>query len=270
MKKIIQQVLDFPQSVNQQIFKGRINDAVDSFDGQNGVRSYVSSIYEYIAFAVFVWMEYNLLMAAFTYLTGTATGIEKAGSLLTIALLILSAFPIAQLIRARGNSFNSSHNGMVSFVFKDFVKTNIRLVGEVVAIMALFSAFNFTLSFLMDQDLFNPATSGANLLSPMAPLATLPMDLLAGIMAHFKFDGITGMINGAMAYRMDNSAGIYYGNFVWDVRDWALVLGSYVNVMVGLIMMYISLAIYGYIYGIISSVIAWIANPSFPISMRNK
>jgi hypothetical protein len=54
------------------------------------------------------------------------------------------------------------------------------------------------------------------------------------------------------------------------VRDWALVLGSYVNVMVGLIMMYISLAIYGYIYGIISSVIVWIANPSFPISMRNK
>ena len=73
MKKIIQQVLDFPQSVNQQIFKGRINDAVDSFDGQNGVRSYVSSIYEYIAFAVFVWMEYNLLMAAYTYLTFNAS-----------------------------------------------------------------------------------------------------------------------------------------------------------------------------------------------------
>ena len=270
MKKMIQQVLDFPQMVNQQIFKGRINEAVDAFDGQNGVRSYVSTIYQYIALAVFVWMEYNLLMAAYGYLTGTATGIEKAGSLLTILLLILSAFPIAQLIRARGNSFDSTHKGMVGFVFNDFVKTNIRLVGEVVAIMGLFSAFNFTLSFLFDQNLFNPATSGASLLSPMAPLATLPMDLLAGIMTFLKFDGVTGMINNAMAYRMDNSAGIAYGNFVWDVRDWALVLGAYVNVIVGLIMMYISLAIYGYIYGIISSLISWIANPTFPLSMKNK
>ncbi|MBM3439140.1 MAG: hypothetical protein FJX91_08440 [Bacteroidetes bacterium] len=46
--------------------------------------------------------------------------------------------------------------------------------------------------------------------------------------------------------------------------------GGFVNVLIGLALMYVNLAIYGYLYGIVESLTAWVANPSLPISMKNK
>ena len=49
-----------------------------------------------------------------------------------------------------------------------------------------------------------------------------------------------------------------------------LVLSSYLNVMIGLGMMYISLTIYSYTYGIIVSIIKWVSNPFLPLLIKNK
>ena len=52
MKQIIQQVLDFPQMVNQKYLKLGVNESVDSFDSEQGVRSYVAKLYQFIALAL--------------------------------------------------------------------------------------------------------------------------------------------------------------------------------------------------------------------------
>jgi len=57
MKKIYQQILDFPQMVNQKVLNAQLNAAVDNFDSQHGVRSYTKSIYQIVSMAVFILME---------------------------------------------------------------------------------------------------------------------------------------------------------------------------------------------------------------------
>ena len=66
-------------------------------------------------------MEVAIIHGAMAYFTGaTTTGLAKLGSVLTTILLVYATFPIAHIIRARGESLGASHNGMVSFIFKDF------------------------------------------------------------------------------------------------------------------------------------------------------
>ena len=153
MKKIYQQILDFPQMVNQKVLNAQLNSAVDNFDSQNGVRSYTKSIYQILSIVVFISMEIAIISGAMGYFTDTTnTGLGKAGSVLTTLLLIYSAFPIAHIIKARGESLGGSHNGMVTFLFKDVVTTNIKILGEVAAVGAFIGAACLTFSFVFDTN----------------------------------------------------------------------------------------------------------------------
>ena len=145
MKKIYQQILDFPQMVNQKVFNAQLNTAVDKFDSQDGVRSYTKSIYQILSLIVLITMEVAVIKGAMAYFTDAAsTGLGKAGSVLTTLVLLYSAFPIAHIIRSRGESLGGSHNGIVTFIFKDFVTTNIKILGEVAAVGAFIGATCFT------------------------------------------------------------------------------------------------------------------------------
>ncbi|MFM6953381.1 MAG: hypothetical protein ACKOWL_00155 [Sphingobacteriaceae bacterium] len=270
MKKMFNQVLDLPQMVNQKFFKAPFNDGLDKFDSKDGIRCYSKTIYLWVAFALFVWMEFNLIRAAMEYLSGSHSGLEKAGAVLSSLLLFASAFPIAQVIRSRGESLGGSHKGMLEFVFSDFVKTNIRIIGEVVALLSLFSAFNFTLSFLLDTAVFNPMNEGTEVLMPLAPLASLPVDLMSSLLNAVGLATVSDMLHSLTNYQFNGGAPQFNGDFVWNIRDLAAVLGAFINVLLGLAMMYISLAIYGYVYGLASSLLKWVANPSLPISIKNK
>ena len=160
MKKIYQQILDFPQMVNQKVFNAQLNTAVDKFDSQDGVRSYTKSIYQILSLIVLITMEVAVIKGAMAYFTDAAsTGLGKAGSVLTTLVLVYSAFPIAHIIRSRGESLGGSHNGIVTFIFKDFVTTNIKILGEVAAVGAFIGATCFTLSFVFDTNLFTVTNS---------------------------------------------------------------------------------------------------------------
>ena len=105
MKKQLQMLLDFPGMVNQKVLNGFVNNELDKFDSQNGIRCYVKTIYQWLALIVLISMEYGIVKAAITYFTeSTDGGVAKAGSVLAILVLIYAAFPIAKLIRTRGKS----------------------------------------------------------------------------------------------------------------------------------------------------------------------
>lgn len=270
MKKKFNQLLDLPQMVNQKIFKAPLNDGLDNFDGKDGIRCYTKTIYLWVAFALFIWMEYTLLQAAFEYLSGAHSGLEKAGGVLTTLLLFASAFPIAQVIRSRGESLGGTHKGMVEFVFSDFVKTNIRIVGEVIALLSLFSALNFTLSFVFDTNLFNPINEGTEMLMPLAPIAALPVDLMTTLLNAVGLTSFSDMLHSVTSYQFNRGNPEFNGDFVWNIRDLAAVFGAFLNVILGLVMMYISLTIYSYVYGLAATLVKWVANPTLPITVKNK
>ncbi len=57
MKKIFNQILDFPQNgKTKKIFSAKLNSIVDDFNSENGIRCWVKSIYQIAAVLVLlVW-----------------------------------------------------------------------------------------------------------------------------------------------------------------------------------------------------------------------
>jgi hypothetical protein len=267
MKKIYQQILDFPQMVNQKVLNAQLNAAVDNFDSQHGVRSYTKSIYQIVSMAVFILMEVAIIHGAMTYFSNPATGLAKLGSVLTTLLLVYSAFPIAHIIRARGESLGASHNGMVGFIFKDFVTTNIRIVGEVAAVGAFIGACCFTLSFVFDSNLYNAAAEVP--LSAVSGVAGLPMDGLNTLFNALKLEYLTTVLHTFTGFKMAGTQN-FTGDMLWNINDVLLVGGAFVNVVAGLVVLYVNLAIYHFLYSIVANFIKWIQSPSIPISMKSK
>jgi len=270
MKNYIQMVLDLPQMVNQKYLNLGVNESIDSFDSETGVRSYVATIYQLIALALVISMEYHVIDAAINYFKSSAEGLNKVLSLLTIIVLMVSAFPMAQIIRKRGDSFKAKHSSMIEFVFSDFMKTNIRLLGEIVAIAGLAGAINLTISFITDHDLFAGGNTGMDLLTPLAPIGAFPIKLISELLGIVGAGEIGTSLNEITSYRINSGGTVFGDNFSWVAGDILIVLSSYLNVLIGLVMMYISLSIYTYAYGILASIIKWVSNPFLPLLIKNK
>ncbi len=268
MKKIYQQLLDFPQMVNQKVLNGQLNTAVDKFDSQDGVRCYTKCIYQILSLIVLITMEVAVIKGAMTYFTdATTTGLGKAGSVLTTLLLLYAAFPIAHIIRSRGESLGGSHHGIVTFIFKDFVTTNIKILGEVAAVGGFIGASCFTLSFVFDTNLFNVTNSTS--MSALAGLASLPIEGLTNLFAALKLEYLTSVLASFSSFSMAATQS-FTGDMLWNANDLLVVAGAFINVAVGLAVLYVNLAIYHFLYTIVSNFIKWIQSPSIPISMKSK
>lgn len=265
MNKIFNQILDFPQMVNQKIFNSKLNSVVDDFDSQNGIRFYAKTIYQVAALIVLLAMEYAIIMGALDYFQNSdATMLGKAGSVLTFVLLAYSAFPIANVIRSRGDSLGGAHNGMVEFIFKDFVLTNIRIIGEVIAIAGLFVAFTSTLSFLFDSALMN--SSGDSMLNSISPLYELPAGAISELSSMVHLDYLSDQLNSFITYKLDASQ--TFGNG-WNFDNLGMVANSYINVVIGLAVLYVNLAIYKFLYSIIAALVNFIPRLAIPLSIKN-
>ncbi len=266
MNKIFSQILDFPQAVNQKIFNAKLNSVIVDFDSQNGIRSYVKTIYQIAALIVLIAMEYTIITGALDYFQNSdASALGKIGSVLTLILLVYSAFPIANVIRSRGDSLGGTHNGMVEFVFKDFVLTNIRIVGEVAAITALFVAFTSTLSFLFDSALIN--SSGDSLLDSISALYALPVAAISELLGMVHLDYLADQLNSFINYNLSTSQN--FGNG-WNVGNLGMVANSYVNFVVVLAVLYVNLAIYKFLYSIIAALVNFVPRLAIPLSISNK
>jgi len=268
MKQIFHQILDFPQMVNQKVLNAKLNAAVEGFDSQDGIRCYVKTIYQIAALVFLLGMEYGIVNAAMTYFQSpTAGGIGMVGSILTFVLMAYSAFPIAQVIRSRGESLGGSHNGMVEFIFKDFVTTNIRIFGEVGVIVALFAAFNATLSFVFGASLFSGSSD--SVVGMMSGLYTYPMEALNTLISAVPFFDLSmvskalSTFSGFVLDSTQNSNG-------WSIENLGMVVNSYINVIIGLAILYVNLAIYNFLYSIVAALVNFIPRLAIPLAIRTK
>jgi len=155
----------------------------------------------------------------------------------------------------------------VSFIFKDFVTTNIKILGEVAAVGAFIGAACFTLSFVFDSNLYNATTEVP--LSGISALAGLPMEGLTNLFSALKLDYLTGVLHGFVSYQMPGTQS-FTGDMLWNINDLLLVGGAFVNAALVLVVLYVNLAIYHFLYSIVSNFIKWIQSPSIPISMKSK
>lgn len=269
MNKIMNQVLDFPNWVNQKIFNAKLNSLVANFDSTDGVRHYVKTIYHWASLLFLIAMEYHILMAAEDYFSRVdVTGISKFGSVLSFVVLFYSAFPIAHIIRSRGESLGASHNGMVSFVFKDFVITNIKIFGEVMAVVGLSLAVNATLSFVFDSNLFS-SYAGNSVMSSFTDLYSFPINTMSSLLSMLHVDFMSNALNALMGMRFDSDV-VYGSDFVWNAHDLGMVANAYFNVLIGLVILYVNIAIYTYLYSIVSALVDFIPRMAIPVALRTK
>lgn len=270
MNKIYSYILDFPGMVNQKIFSGRLNAEVEQFDTQQGFRSHVKCLYQWLSVLVFLSMEWSILQQMMDFYNSDAGGVAKAFSTLTTVLMLYMAFPIAHVIRSRGESLGSSNSGMVNFLFRDFITTNIRILGETAAILGICALGCRVLGFVTDTNLFCCcATMGNGLLENFAWTTSLPMQGLNDLLGMLKMDAIANAIHTLMSFNMADAVE-FDGDMKWNAYHMVALAGGFVNILMGLALMYVNLAIYSYLYGIVESLSAWIANPSLPISVKNK
>ena len=108
------------------------------------------------------------------------------------------------------------------------------------------------------------------MLMPLAPIAALPVDLMTTLLNAVGLTSFSDMLHSVTSYQFNGGNPKFNGDFVWNIRDLAAVFGAFLNVILGLVMMYISLTIYSYVYGLAATLVKWVANPTLPITVKNK
>lgn len=265
-------MIDFPGMVNQKIMNAELNTAVANFDSQSGLKSYIKTIYQVLAVVVLLTMEVAIIAGALDCISDDkCSAMSKIGSIVTSLLLLYSAFPIAHIIRSRGEALGDSKSAIVGFWFKDFVIANIRILGEVAAVSAFVAATCVGLSFLFDASLYNASTT-SNLLggSGLASLTSLPMEALNNLLSALKLDYLSDFLANITAMRFGSEPNGLLGDMKWYRNDLLMVAGGFINVMIGLAIMYVNIAIYNFLYGMVETFSKWIQNPSLPISTKNR
>ncbi len=266
MNDIVKQILDFPSMVNQKILNGKINASVSNFNSKDGIRCYVKSFYQLASLVFFVLMEYTLVTNAIEYFTnGSGSMLAKIGSFISFILLAYAAFPMAQVIRSHGDSFHTEHKSMVEFVFKDFVITNIRIMGEIIAISALFGALNNVLSFIFDASLLS--VNGTDLLDAINPIYTIPIAALSNILDGLGMDFLSNFIHQFYNLSLNSQLGSNNG---WSFFELVIIAYSFFNVLIGLAIMYVNIAIYRFLYTVLETFVRYIPKMHIPIQIRNR
>lgn len=265
MKDIIQQILDFPSMVNQKMMQGKLNECISDFNSQEGVRKYVKLFYQLAALVFFVLTEYTLISNALNYfLDGGDSILAKIGSFISFLLLAYAAFPMSQVIRNHGDSFYTEHKSMVEFVFKDFVITNIRIMGEIIAISTLFGALNNVLSFVFDASLLS--VNGTDLLDAINPIYTIPITALSSILENLGLDFLSNFIHSFYDLSLNSQLGTNNG---WSFFELVIIAYSFFNVIISLAVMYVNIAIYRFLYTVTATFIRYIPKMHIPIKINN-
>lgn len=262
MNKTIDQILDLPKLANQKLPKNTFNEVVDS--SEKSIAGWVGTIFKVLALAFLLVSLYNIVNGAVDYMTNAnASGLAKAGSVLSILVLLYAAFPLAQVVRSTGDSLAASKSNIVDFIFKDTVVALIKMVGHLTALIALFAAIIGVISFVLNENLYS---EGLNMINNVGAVSAVPMELLGFALEMFGLslpDFFEGFMSMSVSEYMISGGG-------WSWIGLIGVAAGFVQVVFILAQLYVSLAVYHFIYGLISTFVGWVKSPSIPIKTSTK
>jgi hypothetical protein len=82
-------------------------------------------------------------------------------------------------------------------------------------------------------------------------------------------DALASILQSFADFKM-NSTQTFVGDFLWDANDLIIVAGAYINVIAGLAVLYVNLAIYNFLYSIIAALVNFIPRLAIPLAIRTK
>ena len=258
MEKFLNKLFDLPQLINSKLPGNTFNSWVQESEGN--IPSWVGKFYKVSALVVLVTSLVVVLSPIWS--GGMGEGLGILANVLSMLIWVYAAFPISQVIRAAGDSLASSKSGIVDFVFKDLAITNIKVLGHVAAIVALFGAFAMTLSWVTSMNV--SGDFGTGWVSNIGYAYTLPMAATAELANLLSLE----FIGDILTQKWANWDPTMVAGDAWSMSGFYSVVWEYVGVAVVLAKLYVALAIYKFFYSIISSLVNWIKSPYLPFKMK--
>ncbi|MBT3587664.1 MAG: hypothetical protein HN507_03330, partial [Flavobacteriaceae bacterium] len=136
MKKNVKKFFDLPKTINSKLPMNNFNSVVEG--SEDNVAKWVGTFYTVAALVILISSLLYVLSPIWSGGMGEGTGM--LGTVISMLIWVYAAFPIAQVIRSTGDSLAGSKSGIVDFVFRDLAVANIKLLGYVTALVALFGA----------------------------------------------------------------------------------------------------------------------------------
>ena len=260
MENLINQIVDAPKMVSDKI-PGNITSMVEGSD--RNVSKWVGMFYRIAATLFILGALYNLASP----LWGDAP-LPSDGKVLVVMFVVLltwmyAAFPMSDIIRSAGETLGSSDSGIVKFIFGDLVLANIKMVGHLMAILTFFSACLMTLGWAIDQSamgMFSSAMGENSFISEnISWMFDLPMVATADFANWVGFEGVAGVIQSWSDLQFTVESG--------EAQSWAGLVQccwAFAGVVLVLAQLYVSLAIYSFLFGLATSFMNWFKNPYLP------
>jgi len=258
MKKILNQVLDLPQMINTKLPMNNFNSWMK--DSEGNIASWVGKFYTVSALVVLVGSLIAVLSPIWS--GGMGTGIDIVGNGLTILIWVYAAFPITQVIRSAGNSLAESKSSIVNFIFKDLAIANIKLVGHVAALVALFGALAMSISWVTTLNI--SGDFGTSWINNIDYAYGLPMAAVAKLTSMVDLE----FIGNILANDWTNWDPTMASDAAWSLKGFYAVVWEYVGVVAILAKLYVVVALYHFFYGVISSLVNWIKSPYLPFKAK--
>ncbi|RMZ51216.1 hypothetical protein EB822_04240 [Flavobacteriaceae bacterium PRS1] len=258
MEKILNKLLDLPQVVNSKLPGNTFNSWVQ--DSEGNIPSWVGKFYTVSALVVLLTSLIVILSPIWE--GGMGEEMDILAKILYMLIWVYAAFPISQVIRSAGDSLAASKSGMIDFIFKDLALANIKVIGHVAAIVALFGAFAMTLSWATSLNVSGDFATGW--VENINYVYALPMAATAELANLLNLE----FIGDILAKDWSSLDLTKASGSSWSWNGLISVAWEYVGVAVVLAKLYVVLAIYKFFYSIISSLVNWLKSPYLPFKSK--
>lgn len=255
MENYVNQLLDLPKTVGEMLPGNSFNSVVD--DSENSIAEWTGTIYKFAALVLVFGAVYGLVSPLWDADVSLGEGSDMVGAILGLLIALYAVFPIAQVVRTAGDNLSKSTSKIVDFVFKDLIVENIKLIGKVMAIGAIFSAICMLLSWLTDIQILE--AFGFVSMDSVSQFSNLPMEGLRALCGMFGLDFVSEVIGDWMRWDVSVSAGD-----AWSWEGLVAVGWELVGAVLILARMFVSLAVFHFLYSLLTSFVGWVRSPYLP------
>jgi hypothetical protein len=233
-----------------------INSTLNNVEGNPG--KWVGLSYQVASIIFLLCAVYNFIDPFIHEGLKDLKGKESTGLILASIIWLYAAFPMTQVIRNTGESLSSSNNSILVFIFKDFILANIRMVGQLMAISALFLAV--TILIHRGADIKMDYVNSSLDTSLLDWISAIPLTAASDFAYFFGFENLSEtMLDGMKTWKISHD-----GHFL-SMSGLVEIGYAFCSVLLVLLNMYISIAIYSGLYGLGATFLNFIKNPYWPV-----
>ncbi|MEY3084570.1 MAG: hypothetical protein RL037_750 [Bacteroidota bacterium] len=257
MENLIKQVCGVPKMAEDILQVNTINSTLNNVEANPG--KWVGLSYQVASIIFLLCAVYNFIDPFINEGLEGLDGKAKTGLILASVIWLYAAFPMTQVIRNTGESLSSSsNNSILVFIFKDFILANIRMVGQLMAISALFLAV--TVLIHRGADIKMDYVNSSLDYSIVEWIYSIPLTAASDFAYFFGFENLSEtMLNGMKTWKISHD-----GHFL-SMSGLVEIGYAFCSVLLVLLNMYISIAIYSGLYGLGATFLNFIKNPYWPV-----